>query len=246
MHKRMGLIPVVAAVMISVSLVLGLVGCIEVDNGEKPIEAENATRVTEDNEGSEPIAGDVLMMGRSVIYGWFVHWGWDGNGTVDFHGFDMAYAELPSPPDIGAAAAALIAKRPQGSVVFFKLCFVDFWASSQGDVDANVKECLGYAREAVEEARQVNVKIVLGNALPKVRSETTPALVKAHQRYNEGLVELAAEYENAVVFDQYSLLVSADGSLTKGLAVTADDSHLSDLAYQLLDEALLETLNSLK
>jgi hypothetical protein len=186
------------------------------------------------------------MLGRSVMRGWFEHWGWDGDGPVYDHGFAFSYAEVASPPDIAEDAAAEIAAVEPGTIVVFKLCFVDFWASSAGEVDANVDECLGYASRVVDAAEERGVRLVLGNALPKVRGETTAALLDAHALYNAGIEELARGRDDVVVLDLHGALVGHDGALAKGLAVSPEDSHLNDEAYSLLDGELYEALESLR
>ncbi|MDH4140604.1 MAG: hypothetical protein OEV43_08545 [Coriobacteriia bacterium] len=234
-------LPIVAAVLVCGAVAAG---CVQVKEGDPPPkEVEDAAETAKPTQTSGE--GDVLMMGRSVMYGWFDHWGWDGQNPVSDHGFTFHYAKLASPPQIGEDASAKIAQAAPGSIVFFKLCFVDFWASSESDVNGNVDECLAYARTAAQAAQERGVALILGNALPKVQGETTPALVETHQRYNDGLKALASEYHGVVVFDQYSLLISEDGSLAKGLSVSPGDSHLNDVAYDLLDAELLNTLGSL-
>ncbi len=52
---------------------------------------------------------EVLMMGRSVMGGWFEHWGYDWNEPVTRDGYLLYYREVATPPDIGTDAASAIA-----------------------------------------------------------------------------------------------------------------------------------------
>jgi hypothetical protein len=206
-------------------------------------EATGHTQTASDDPGPEMPAGahghgdEVLMLGRSVMYDWFDHWGWDGETSVKRDGYALYYGELDAPPDIATSAEGYIASAPEHTIVFFKLCFADFWASSSEEVDSNVEENLGYVRRVVEAAQTRGLPLVLGNALPSVASDTSPALVEAHLAYNAGLEEIAAARDGVYVFDQYSVLTSSDGTLIRGYAVAPSDSHLKDVAYVDLDQA---------
>ena len=135
---------------------------------------------------------------------------------------------------------------PDGTIVFFKLCFVDFWASDSSEVDENLAETLGYVDEVLAAAEGRDVVVILGNALPQVRGDTTQALVELHRAYNAGLEERAAANGNVYVFDQYSFLAGSDGPLPRGLAVDPGDSHLNSTAYVMYDEELLALLDSIE
>jgi hypothetical protein len=207
-------------------------------------ESADASGETDTEEGGPemPIGGhghgdEVLMLGRSVMYGWFEHWGWDGQSAVLDEGYALYYGELDVPPDIADSAAGYIAEAPEHTIVFFKLCFADFWASSPEDVEANVEENLGYIRRVVDAAQARSLPLVIGNALPMVESDTTPPLVEAHLSYNAGLEEIAEAYDGVYVFDQYSVVTSGDGTLIRGYAVDPSDSHLNEVAYVDLDRA---------
>ena len=180
---------------------------------------------------------ELLMMGRSVVADWFVHWGWDGVGPAERDGHAVYYGQLQEPPAVGTSAAALIGQVPAGTVLYFQLSFEDFGAD-----DENLDENLGYVRQVADAADAGGMALILGNALPRVRAETTPELVKSHVRYNEALEGIAAANHSVIVFDQYDVLASPqDGSLRKGFAVDLDDSHLTEAAYKELDVALRET-----
>ncbi|MDZ4063317.1 MAG: hypothetical protein U1E22_01505, partial [Coriobacteriia bacterium] len=145
----------------------------------------------------------VLMLGRSVMRGWFDYWKWDGGDPVLDRSYAFYYAELASPPDIGKSAADYISQIPDGTVVFFKLCFVDFEAHSSADVKARLGENAGYARQVVKATKGRDITLVLGNALPRVTGETTRELVDLHKKYNAELAKLAKENKHVHVFDLY-------------------------------------------
>jgi len=252
---------VFGALVLVAAFAVATTGCIPLEGEEPPdwLNVQPEAVETTDSEqpaqqaGDEPGPGDahghgteVLMMGRSVMEGWFAHWGWDWESPVLRDGFVLYYQDLPSPPEIGTTAAAEIAEVPDGTVVFFKLCFEDFYADTEADVGPALAESVGYARTVVDAVSGRDVTLVLGNALPKVRAQTTPALVTLHQRYNAELEALAATNDNVVVFDQYSILVGHDGALSKGLALAADDSHLNNVAYEALDAEFFPMLKGLQ
>lgn len=187
---------------------------------------------------------EVLMLGRSVMQGWFSHWDWNGRDPVLRDGYALYYAEVEGPPGIARSAGSWIEQVPDGTIVVFKLCFVDFEADSSGDVEAKLAENAGYAEEIVAATRGRDITLVLDTALPRVVGETTPALAELHRRYNERLTALATANEGVYVLDLYGALES-DGALPRGLAVSPDDSHLNDVAYQVLDEELFGLLDGI-
>lgn len=187
---------------------------------------------------------EVLMLGRSVTRGWFDHWGYNGRDPVLRDGYALYYAELAPPPDIATSAAGYIAQVPAGTIVFFKLCYVDFEASSAAQVKAKLAENVGYVEKVIAAARAQGVTLVIGNALPRVAGETTRELVDLHEQYNKRLDELAAANKGVYVFDLYGTLAT-DAVLPRGLAVSPDDSHLNDVAYQVLDEAFFKRLDEI-
>ena len=234
----------------------GAAGCVWVDSEEPPewltgqVEEETAESGEESGPampgGGHGHGGEVLMMGRSVMEGWMEHWGWNWEDPVQRDGYTIYFHALEGPPQIGADAAEQITAQPDGTVVFFKLCFDDFWAGSDGEVDQMTADTLSYVDQAIAATEGRDVTLIVGNALPKVAGDTSAPLVKQHRAYNEGVAERAAANANVVLFDQYSLLVGPDGALSRGLAVSADDSHLNDVAYQVLDEEFFVLLDGLK
>jgi hypothetical protein len=231
-----------------VLLACTLVAC---DTGSEP--APSAQEDTQAEEGAPgvPETGDgeqphVLMMGRSVMRGWFDHWGWDGDGALEREGRVFEYAELASPPDIASSAADYIEQAPEGSVVFFKLCFVDFEAYSNQDIDARVDENVGYVRDVAAAAAKRDMVLIIGNALPRVRGETSAELRKLHRRYNDELEALAAGEADVYVLDLYGTLATANGALDARFAISPEDSHLAESAYEELDAQLFALLDEIE
>ncbi len=199
---------------------------------------------------SEPDEDDAprrtaVMLGRSVMAGWFEHWG-AGDGEHERDGVTLLYREVASPPDLGWSAAEHVAGAPRGTVVFFKPCFVDFWAATASDIDANVRELVGYAEAVLDAADGRGLTVILGTALPRVSAETSPALVETHRRYARELERLANGRDDVLVFDLNGVLAAPDGSLRADFAASPDDSHLNDAAYEALDARLFELLGTLR
>ena len=105
---------------------------------------------------------------------------------------------------------------------------------------ACVEGDLSYVRRVVDATRERGVPLILGNALPKVASETDADLVTAHRSYNDALREIAASDSRVHVFDIYGVLATPEGALRKGYAVSPDDSHLSPAGCDAFSEAFFE------
>ena len=171
---------------------LAFSGCVWVQG-----EAEQGTEPAEQSSQEDPGAilpsgrggenPEVLMMGRSVMYGWFDHDDWDGRNELRREGYWFFYGELETPPTIADSADAYIAEVPDATILFFKLCFDDFYASDDSEIEGNLAENLGYVEQVVATANERDMILILGNALPKVRVHTTPALVETHIAYNDAL-----------------------------------------------------------
>ncbi len=159
------------------------------------------------------------MMGRSVMYGWFDHDDWDGRNELRREGYWFFYGELETPPTIADSADAYIAEVPDATILFFKLCFDDFYASDDSEIEGNLAENVGYVEQVVATAKERDMILILGNALPKVRIDTTPALVETHIAYNDELERIAAENDNVYVFDQWGHPRRSSGRLTRARTV---------------------------
>jgi hypothetical protein len=233
-------------------------GCVWIDGEGEPVSEGESTATSAGTGGQSGVLGpilpsgsggnraEVLMMGRSVMYDWFDHDGWDGRNELRRGDYWFFYGQLDTPPTIADSAVNYIDQVPDGTVLFFKLCFADFYAETEQDIANGLEENVGYVEEVVAAASERDMALILGNALPQVRSYTTPELVKLHIAYNEELDRIAAENDNVYVFDQWSVLANQqDGTLTKGFAVSPDDAHLSDPAYAELTPRLIELLDQI-
>jgi hypothetical protein len=232
-----------------VGALLTLAGCVWVEGEAEQVGEEPATSSSQGILGPILPSGtggdspEVLMMGRSIMYDWFDYDGWDGRNELRREGYWFFYGELETPPTIAESADAMIEQVPDPTILYFQLYFDDFWASNDSEIQANLEENLGYVRQVVEAANERDMVLILGNALPKVRVHTTPALVDTHIAYNEELERIAAENDNVHVFDQWGVLADPqDGALARGLSVTSDNSHLSNIAYEEMTPELLDLL----
>jgi hypothetical protein len=206
---------------------------------------ESANDDSSDGDSSADGSGGaaVLMMGRSVMGGWFQSWGWDWDGPADRDGYTLTYAELETPPGIASSACDHIAQAPEGSVVFFKFCFDDFWGDSGARGNRQVQELEGWVEEVAACAEDRGVVLVVGNALPKVAEYTDRDLISQHRDFNSWLDEFAEGNANVYVVDLYGTLTDSDGALRSEYAVGATDSHLTPEAYEALDPLLFDALD---
>jgi hypothetical protein len=243
-------------------------GCVEIPIEDVPAwlrptdpgETETIESVDEDSEeawsdgrdehgrempyGTHGHGTEILMLGRSVMGDWFDHWGWDGEHAVTREGYALYYGELASPPDIADTAIAYVQRVPDTTVIFFKLCFVDFQAGSPADIDASLAETVGYVEQVIEAARARGLTLIVGTALPQTASNTTVDLAELHARYNSAIRELASAHDQTYVFDLHDSLSNPSGVLYKGFAVMPGDAHLTDTAYFELDERFFEFLET--
>ncbi len=193
----------------------------------------------------------VHMCGRSVLAGWFEHWGWGyGPGeAVDFRGYSMLYHEMESPPGISETARAVIDEvaASGGGTVFFKLCFADFEGGDRENAAVNLERNEGIVREVVDYAMgKGNIALMVGNALPLVREYCDRWLVGNQREYNAFLRGLEEKYRGRVhVLDFYGTLSAAEGWLRPEYAINPYDSHLNNAAYQALDPVLERALASM-
>jgi len=238
----------VLAMVLTLLLVLALSACA----GETAVPDEGSTVPSVETAvtpvDTTPSTGDgsrqVLVLGRSVMTDWVAHWGGDASRPATWEGFMIAFREIEGPPGIADSAAAAIAEAPAGSTVLFKFCFVDF---NGGDFAGELDTYLEYCTRVADAAEAAGIRLILGTALPKVAGETTPELVAEHREFGRREEALAAERraagQDVAVLDLKAVLADDDGALVRRYAVSADDSHLSDAAYDALDEALLPLLS---
>jgi hypothetical protein len=234
-----------AAIVVAALMLAGCAGSSESSDSDDGQDAS-----TETDSGDEASAdiemgeGDVLMMGRSVMAGWFEHWDseWDWESPIEENGYTLAYGGLSEPPEIAQSACQYIAEAPEGSVAFFKFCFVDCYGSSGQEGEDELADLEMWTEEVAACASDSGVTLIVGNALPQVADHTSADLVAQHRAYNEWLDGFAESNDGIYVFDQYGVLTDADGNLKAEYAVSPEDSHLNDEAYQALDPDLFQLL----
>lgn len=229
-------------ILISVFLVFG---CSKnADQKSRPASKEK--EVAEEKETGEEAEGEqtgkrtVLMMGRSVMYGWFQHWGCSDTSKPVKHGeYMLYYKELETPPDIVESVERHLDEvEDENTIVFFKFCFDDFVGGSKSEAKANLAENKEYVRSVYDlVVKQRKLKLIIGNALPKVKSCTDSYLVWNQSAYNKWLEEFAEKHQGEVyLFDQYSILSDSQDNLKKEYATNSEDSHPNDQAYSALDD----------
>ena len=191
---------------------------------------------------SSRLGVQVYMLGRSVMNGWFNHWGSD----PFFHKqYALRYREVDAPPDIVGSVRTIIdtLSGPEGSVLFFKLCFDDFAGGDQAAAQANLDRNLEYVQQVYDTAvRTRHLRLIIGNALPKVAKATDQWLVWNHRQYNARLSSFAGEHDSVQIFDLYSILSETSGALKSKYATSADDSHPNDAGYTALDRPFFTLL----
>ncbi len=184
------------------------------------------------------------MMGRSVMAGWFSYHGSDGSTPVTRPRFIFYYKQLEPPPGlISSVRNHLSAERPPK--IFFKLCFEDFTGGSREAAEANLAKNKKRIKSVYRLVNTYNRPLIIGNALPKVASQTDAWLVWNHQQYNAWLNAFAASRNRVYIFDQYSALADDNGNLRADYAAGPDESHPNDAGYSAIDAALFPFLRSL-
>jgi len=185
---------------------------------------------------------EVLLLGRSVAYGWseYMGLGWqeDESYLGRYDGKTIRYVAMDYPPDIDDSAIRAIGTY-NPDIVFFKLCFVDF-GSEYGDMLADDKQ---YVENVYQEA-VVNrhKKLIVGNALPQVARDTTSGLKQNHQEYDRWLSEFASTHEGVYVLDLHGMLADGSGALKAGYATSYDDSHPNSAGYAIITPALMDRI----
>lgn len=225
----------ISMVAVLLSCFLALAGCGRggpsvSDSGDKPEAVEGVEVSTDDGDvevETQSTGSTVTMNGRSVMGGWFEHWGYDWEGPVSRDGYLLEYRELDA--DLSSIAESFernVDGSQPGSVVFFKFCFADFW----GDNSAQLK---GVIDEVIGSAADRGLRLIIGNALPVREEDGSTGLVSQYHDYNEFLVQRASESPDVFVYDFYGILAGSDGFLKHEYDV--GDSHLNESAYSALD-----------
>lgn len=185
----------------------------------------------------------VYMLGRSVMGGWFQHWGAD---PYDYDRFTLSYHQVETPPDIVGSVVAIVDSVPvtQNPAIFFKLCFADFAGGDSLTAQGNLDRNLGYVLEVYDTVvTRRGLRLILGNALPQVSRNTDSWLVWNHRQYNRYLNDFAAPHSNVKVYDLYGPLTDSSGNLRPEYASDPDDSHPNDLGYAALDSTFFSFLD---
>jgi len=222
-----------AAVAVSLVLITTLTCCgcgsTRPDSGEEYVPVESDSTAEPDTAA----AGVVTMNGRSVMGMWFEHWGYDWEGPVREGGYALDYRELDGDlSNIASSFGDNVSGLAPGSVVFFKLCFADFY----GD---NLEQLEGIIDEVIETAREKGLRLIIGNALP-MRGEGAPGgVVSEYAAYNAFLE--GKKGDGVRVYDFYGVLADEDGYLKP--EYDTGDSHLNENAYSDLDETFFELLD---
>ena len=235
-------------VMLAVFMLVALcgAGCVSPDGpaAEQSPPTGTTGQASTTAGGSDAGPKAVLMLGRSVMWGWFKHWGWDGSiesMPVAKDGYSLTYREIATPPDIAASAAGFMDQAPEGSVVFFKFCFDDFPGAE--DAVHRFEEQKDWIASIVAKAEARHQRLIIGNALPKADVSSDPTLVAEHREFNEWLKDYASNSGGTVhVYDFYGVLADSDGSLKPEYASSADDSHPNDRGYAALDPSFFALL----
>jgi len=189
-------------------------------------------------------AAMVYMLGRSVMAGWFNHWGAD---PYTWGRFTLEYHEVQSPPDIVASVQATVDSLTlcDQPILFFKLCFVDFVGGDSSSAQENLDRNVNYVDSVCSAANRRGLKMIAGNALPQVANATDQWLVWNHRQYNQKLLTLAAQHPGTLeVFDMYSVLADSNGNLNAAYATSSNDSHPNEAGYTALDSAFFPFLET--
>lgn len=190
-----------------------------------------------------------MMLGRSVMGGWFTHWTGDTSRPYDKDGFSLYYREIDGPDGIIDSVKSRVDEDAgKASIIFFKLCFVDFNGDDRDSARSNLERNESYVKRAFDiVVTQGGKKLVIGNALPQVKSATSDDLVWNHREYNKWLDDFAASHAGAVwIFNEYGVLADGNGFLKSGYETASDDSHPNDAGYAAMDGPLFELLKTIQ
>ncbi len=202
---------------------------------------ENTTEINNKNDRY------IIMMGRSVMRGWFDHWGWDQENPMQLERYTLEFKELSGSPGMVDSVKEIMGKLPENKkdIIFFKLCFEDFLGdNAAADNLENNKNIIKEIHKIV--TQEHGAKLIIGNALPKVIADTDIYLVWNHQQFISWLNEFWRENpDNVTVFDMYNPITNELGALKTEYATSPNDSHLNNDAYNLLDDKFFDMLDSI-
>ena len=187
----------------------------------------------------------VLMFGRSVIAKWIYHWGSDNLSPVKKQNYILEYKELSNPPAIVDSFENHInnLSDKENSIIFFKLCFDDFEGGSKSTAKKNFERNKKYIEKVYALTNLKDLKLIIGNALPKVPSSTDDYLKWNHKEYNKWLLRFQKEHPRDIfILNMYGVLVDSSGYLRAKYTNDIYDSHPNDEAYSALDSELFKLL----
>lgn len=219
---------------------------VNTNTGSKVNTASEEDYSADDTETIDKQNRTVIMLGRSVMGGWFEYWGADG-GVQQKGRFTLKYREMDSPPDIVDSVERIMAElsEEERDIVFFKFCFEDF--AGEDGASANLEQNKKYIEDVYQiVVEKYEARLIIGNALPQVMNDTDIYLVWNHQNYNGWLKDFWEQHpENVTVFNMYKQLASDMGALKKDYAADEYDSHLNKKGYAALDKPFWEMMESL-
>jgi hypothetical protein len=231
-----------AAILILLALLLVLPACSKT--------AVPAKKTSSPKQEAAPSGSThVMMLGRSVMGGWFTHWTGDTSQPYNKDGSSLYYREIDGPDSIMDSVQSRVTEDGgQAAIVFFKLCFVDFNGDDRDSARSNLERNEDYVQKAYDIiVSGAGKRLIVGNALPQVKGATTGDLVWNHREYNKWLNDFAAAHPGQVwIFDQYDILADGNGSLKDGYETSADDSHPNNAGYSAMDDPLFALLKSLR
>jgi len=195
--------------------------------------------------GSEISSGNIYMLGRSVLEGWFVHWGWDWDDEhpVVHDRFTLYHRYISAPwngiDNMIDSIRIIVENIPsdRNPIIFFKLCFADFEGGDQYGAETNLKRNEGIVDSVYKIVSNYGYRLIVGNALPVPSSWIDQYMVWNQTEYNQWLLSLQTQHPGEVfIFDFYGILADDNGAIkdeyTDG---EPDDAHPNEAGYNVLD-----------
>lgn len=221
------------------------------DSGASQAGDSGTTSPPDDGASSVSDGSDVLILGRSVAYGWMEYIGaeyvcqdeecYTGTMEGDYQGYHFIYSEIDIPPEVATSAVERVdLYGDDADTVFFKLCFDDFESDESLENAKRNENYVKYVYDEVVTKRGKN--LIVGNALPKVEEYTDSDLTANHQAYNSWLESFASTHDNVQVLDLYGILSTSSGNMNMDYASDEYDSHPNDLAYSKITPEFMKLL----
>lgn len=216
----------------------------------QPTPADDTTGASEEETPATPTrlppgAVPIHILGRSVTYGWFEHWGWQGDDeTPVVRGrYVLFHHSIDTPDNMVNSVREIVTQLPNepNLVVQWKFCFEDFGGADEA------QPTLQRNQQIVQQVYQAIVterhyRLIIGNALPPVAPSVDSQLTAAQRQYNQWLNDFAnarsqrsSRDGQVFVFDQYAPLADKNGALRAAFASASDDSHPNAAGYRALD-----------